>query len=251
MRPQSQPGFLRHQAKWHFKKLQTALDLALPRICELCKQYSNTDTHLCSFCYESLSPNSCPCLICAEPVDIQHPLGCYRCHSASFAFEQCIAPWLYSEEMRYLIRRWKFEGATHLTNTLCKLFLSETGTQTPDVDILVPTPLHWRRQLSRGFNQSKLIANALGRRLNLPVLESLKRQKYSTPQHKTRHRADRQLNEYHFIATQQLQGLRVALIDDVITTGSTANAASKSLLNAGADKVQLWCLARTPFTGTS
>jgi ComF family protein len=152
--------------------------------------------------------------------------------------------------MRYLIRRWKFERATHLTRTLRKLFLSETSDQLPEVDILVPTPLHWRRQLSRGFNQSELIAKAIGRQLGTPVLNALKRQKYSTPQHKTRHRADRQLDEHHFLATQQLPGLRVALIDDVITTGSTANAASKSLLNAGADKVQLWCLARTPYTGT-
>jgi len=249
MRPQIKPQFIKHPAKWSAQKLQVALNLVLPKICELCKQYSDTDTHLCSFCRESLSPNSCPCLVCAEPVDSQSPLGCYRCLGMSLAFDHCRAPWLYNNEMRHLIRRWKFGGATHLTSTLCELFLSEIG-QPPEVDVLVPTPLHWCRQLSRGFNQSKLLATALGQRLNLPVLKSLKRRYYSTPQHRTRRRADRQLNEYDFFATKQLRGLRVALIDDVITTGSTANAASKSLLNAGADKVQLWCLARTPFTGT-
>src|SRR6056300_1934412 len=193
MRPQIKPQFIKHPAKWSAQKLQVALNLVLPRICELCKQYSDTDTHLCSFCRESLSPNSCPCLVCAEPIDSQSPLGCYRCLGMSLAFDHCRAPWLYNNEMRYLIRRWKFEGATHLTNTLCELFLSEIG-QPSEVDVLVPTPLHWRRQLSRGFNQSKLLATALGQRLNLPVLKGFKRRYYSTPQHRTRRRADRQLN---------------------------------------------------------
>lgn len=116
-------------------------------------------------------------------------------------------------------------------------------------DILIPVPLHWSRQLRRGFNQSQGIAQilALGMGNSKIYSHCLRRRAYSRPQHlQGKHqRLHSMHNAFEVRAAKTIQGATVALIDDVVTTGATASSAAKALLAAGVYAVDIWCIART------
>jgi ComF family protein len=113
-------------------------------------------------------------------------------------------------------------------------------------DFLVPTPLHWRRRLMRGFNQSEQLAATLSSSLQIPVAPLLKRPQYTAPQ-QSLNRPQRQQNlRGAFSVSGNVEGKRLAIIDDVMTTGATATEISRCLLQAGAAEIHIWCLARTP-----
>lgn len=224
------------------------LNTLLPKICRLCLQHSDTDHTLCSFCKDSLVRNTPACVRCGEylPTSVMH--GCPYCTPGLFAFDACHAPWEYSDGLRYLIHRWKFVKTTNLTSALANLLLE--GLNPPlGIDALVPMPLHWRRTWQRGYNQCSLLAEHAARELVLPIKTVLSCKVYQAPQHKTAHRHARQLSSAHFFCQQNLRGLRLALIDDVITTGQTAHKAAQCLKEAGAEHVSIWCIAKTPKPG--
>lgn len=116
---------------------------------------------------------------------------------------------------------------------------------------LVPIPSHWRRRWHRGFDQTWLLANNLTRLCGIPVVQGLRRTRFATAQHQLS-RYERTANMQDAFAAQiRLTGGHIALIDDVVTTGATATAATQALLAAGADSVEVWCLARTPAPARS
>ncbi len=124
-------------------------------------------------------------------------------------------------------------------------------------DLLVPVPLHWRRQLSRGHNQSAVLAKHLGKRLSLPVSNSLVNRSSPTSPQQTLSKSARTANVVHaFQATKRAKSIlsdlpnqRVAIIDDVVTTGSTANALARVLIQAGAEEIHLWSPTRAILEG--
>ena len=172
---------------------------------------------------------------------------CPACLAFTPPLEQVLAPFVYEEGLAFLISRWKYRREENLVSTFAELWLQATeGVR--DVDLLVPIPLHWHRLLSRGFNQSADLAEELGRRLEIPQAPSrLLRRMRATPAQARAGRTQRLANLLDaFSVDGSLEMRRVALIDDVCTTGATGEAAARALLGAGAASVQLWCLARTP-----
>lgn len=224
------------------------LNTLLPKICRLCQQHSDTDHTLCSFCKDSLVPNSPACVRCGEYLPTSVAQGCPYCTPGLFAFDTCHAPWEYSEGLRYLIHRWKFVQTTNLTSALADLLLDGLA-NSHSIDALVPMPLHWRRTWQRGYNQCLLLAEHLSKELAIGVHNVLSCTLYQAPQHKTLHRQARHLSAKHFRCGQNLKGLRLALIDDVMTTGQTAHRAAQCLKAAGAEHVAVWCIAKTPKPG--
>ncbi|MGB5324626.1 MAG: ComF family protein [Pseudomonadales bacterium] len=120
----------------------------------------------------------------------------------------------------------------------------------PAIDLLLPVPLHSQRLRERGYNQALEIAKPLARSLSLPLLrEACTRTDASRPQQglKRRQRVD---NLRHaFRCDERVRNKRIAIIDDVMTTGSTADAVARSALCAGAAYCEVWCVARTPSPG--
>tara|TARA_B110000503_G_C6918196_1_gene317579 strand:+ start:162 stop:671 length:510 start_codon:yes stop_codon:yes gene_type:complete len=147
--------------------------------------------------------------------------------------------------MQTLIHQWKFEGKTQLSAVLASLLVKHL-TIGKKPDYLIPVTSHWRRRWSRGFDQTWLLSNNLSYLTGIRTVQGLKRIRLGKRQHQLS-RQDRKGNvQGVFAATKRFNGGHIALIDDVITTGATVEAATRALLNAGADSVEIWCLARTP-----
>ena len=111
-------------------------------------------------------------------------------------------------------------------------------------DAVVPVPLHWRRRWQRGFNQSELLARAVARRTGFPVLPALRRLRHTSTQTGLSNTARRKNVAAAFACRRNVTGLRLLLIDEVLTTGSTAAACSAVLRRAGAARVVLLTVAR-------
>lgn len=224
------------------------LDGLLPQHCVLCDLPSGQPLPLCAPCRSEFPANASSCSRCALPLPA--PGTCGQCLRSPPAFRRVHAPWLYGEYMAHLVTRWKFHRDDYLTPLLADLWLAGAAGATP-VDLVVPVPLHWWREWRRGYNQAELLAGAVLRRS--PALSRrgldrrlLRRNRPTAPQSGMDARARRRNLRGAFTVARPCDSLRIALVDDVLTTGATAAAASRALLEAGAESVDLWCLARTP-----
>ena len=142
------------------------------------------------------------------------------------------------------IRRLKYDRATALAAPLGGILLQtfEAAGMESEVDAIAPVPIHWRRQFERGFNQAELLVEALPRGMVRKSL--LRRKRYTRPQVGLSVTERRTNLRDAFAASVQVRGLRILLVDDVITSGSTARACAEALLAAGAAKVGVLTLAK-------
>ena len=113
-------------------------------------------------------------------------------------------------------------------------------------DAVVPVPLHWRRRWRRGFNQSELLGRAIARRCGIPMIQALKRVRYTPTQTGLSNTGRRKNVAAAFAAARRhpVSGRRILLVDDVMTTGSTAAACAAVLRRAGATRITLLTVAR-------
>jgi ComF family protein len=147
----------------------------------------------------------------------------------------------YRRDLRIAVHRLKFAGAWDLALPLGERLAQEP---LPPLDLLVPVPLHADRLRERGYNQAALIAMSLGQHRRLPWRGALHRVRATRPQ-LTLDRVGRQANVAGaFAADGLVRGRRIGLIDDVFTTGATAQAAASALLEAGAAGIQVIVVAR-------
>ena len=147
--------------------------------------------------------------------------------------------------MDRLINRYKHRGNLAWEHFFDQL-LTRHPLPWPACDALCPLPAHWQRRWHRGFDQSERLATLLSAHWQRPLLPALRRQQ-ATRHQQGLSRIQRQRNLRNaFLCVLPLQGQHLVLIDDVMTTGSSARAASRCLLDAGAARVDVWTLARTP-----
>ncbi|MFT6957079.1 MAG: ComF family protein [Halieaceae bacterium] len=232
------------------------LDNLFPLRCHLCGLSCKTSVPLCSRCELALSPNRSPCARCGLPLPflcttITAPDQiCGTCQRCPPVFDAVRAPWLYEQHIGYLIGQWKYQRNARMTGLMTHLFLTGFTAATPD--LIVPVPLNWRRQLWRGFNQAERLAQGLvdnHPRLKHPLVSGTIRCKRSSAETSQSHLGARQraaLARDTFTVAGRCDNLTIAIIDDVLTTGATANALATALRKAGASHVEVWCIARTP-----
>lgn len=234
-----------------------------PGCCILCGCDSRRQLDLCAPCEASLP--AMPehyCYQCAHPLhsasisELGSPAAqlCGQCLARPPLFQRSLCGWLYQYPMRELIGGFKYRHQFSYGRVLAQLLSKKVSahylpSELPE--LLVATPLHWRREFTRGFNQSEQLCRQLSKTLNIPRCRPIRRVQ-ATPPQQSLHAQQRRRNLRHAFrlapnASRLLQGRRVALIDDVITTGTTANTISKQLLAAGAREVHIWGLARTPL----
>ncbi|MEZ5501742.1 MAG: ComF family protein [Halioglobus sp.] len=233
------------------------LEGLFPNHCALCGLRSHRRVPLCHDCEREMPLNSSHCKRCAIPL----PVGtgklterlCGHCLEKPPPFERVIAPWLYGEYLAYLIQQWKYHGERRLTTLLAALWQQQAALDSA-IDVLVPVPLHWRRRWQRGFNQSELLSRQLlancTQLKNCKLGQRMVKRVRPTAAQSTMGARRRIVNlEDAFTVRQPCDNLRVAIVDDVFTTGATAVALARALSAAGAVYIEVWCLARTPAPG--
>lgn len=167
------------------------------------------------------------------------------CRSGLRGFDAAYSFGSYAGALRQLIHLLKYDRMRPLAQPL-SAYLLRSLPRDEAFDFIVPVPLHWRRQWNRGFNQSELLARALSRSTGIPVSRVLRRVKAGDAQAGLSNSARRRnVNQaFRCSAGEALRGKRILLLDDVMTTGSTAASCARSLKGAGAARVALLTLAR-------
>ena len=170
---------------------------------------------------------------------------CALCRRGLRGFDAAYSYGFYEDELRELIHLFKYGRVQPLAKPLGRM-LAQAFPREEAFDCIVPMPLHWRKRWQRGFNQSELLARDLGRRTNTPVKNALRRVRFTAAQAGLTN-AKRRLNVSGAFRPKKkgaLNGLRVLLVDDVMTTGATAASCARALKMAGARSVTLLTVAR-------
>ncbi|WP_339640237.1 ComF family protein [uncultured Porticoccus sp.] len=223
----------------------------LPGQCLLCGIASGRGQDLCTDCQAALPFNWPACSRCGLPLTT--PTVCGRCLVSPPAFHHCIAPLRYTYPVDRLVNSFKHRGQFNRGTLLAELLVSAilTSQNNPESalpDLLAPVPLHWRRQFTRGFNQAGWLSRYLGRKLAIPVDQQLLHRHRHTPHQQGQSRKARLTNiRGAFQLHAPVNGKHIGLVDDVMTTGTTVGELSDLLMSAGAVRVDVWCLARTPL----
>ncbi len=223
------------------------LDRLLPGTCILCGAASGQPRDLCIPCANELPWNEPSCPRCAMPMPGSQAGICGRCLSQPPRFAASVAALRYTYPVRELVARFKFNAdlaSGRLLSQLLVQHLIALGAPGPGEFALVSVPLHPERRAERGFNQAECIARIVAHGLRQPLREGLVERIRQTPDQKKLSAAERRANLRGAFRAGSCAGLRVALVDDVLTTGATADAISAVLLAAGASEVHVWCLAR-------
>jgi ComF family protein len=176
--------------------------------------------------------------------------GCVACRDLSFHFDQTVRLGVYEGLLREVILRMKHRAEEGLAETVGALWAGHAAGRLQELraEVVVPVPLHWLRRWRRGYNQCLALAEALAARLGLPCETALLRRTRNTPQQTTLTTTSRQENvrgAFHCREGRALGGKAVLLVDDVLTTGSTADQASRALQQAGVARVAVAVLARS------
>ncbi|MCI0439743.1 MAG: ComF family protein [Chloroflexi bacterium] len=219
---------------------QSALDLLMPMSCAVCGREGRL---VCDGCKAALPRLERPyCAICADP---DKPL-CDFCAREPPAVDGICAPYLMFGPVPQMIYGFKYHNLRASAPELGGLLASYLDSHPVPADVIMPVPLHPRRMRQRGYNQSELLARQLGKRAGLPVdARTLRRKKNTPPQVSMTDRQQRQQNiQGAFECVAGLQGERILLVDDVVTTGSTMSACAAALKDAGASAVWGLALAR-------
>lgn len=214
----------------------------LPQACLLCGTRVRGKL-LCPACIADLPVNGQACPQCALP---SHDRAiCGTCLKHPPAFDSALAAFAYAFPLDVLVRQCKYAHATQLTALFAEQMARRVATNT-HLDLLLPMPLHPARLAHRGFNQAVEITRRLAPKVGIDWQADACQRVRNTPSQAGLDLKARQRNlRGAFSCTMDLRGKRVALIDDVMTSGSSLNELAQAVRKAGAVEIQAWVLART------
>jgi ComF family protein len=210
-----------------------------PERCPGCRE--STDEGFCSHCVADFRHLLHPCVRCGLPLPVA---ACPR-RLNGWHVGAVTAPFVYAAPLDHYMRELKYRGARNLGRALGLLLAAAVAGEAADVDAVLPMPLHAQRLRERGYNQATEIARAVARSSRLPLLHGARRLRASPTQTSLDARARYANSLGAFAVPSPLAGRRIAIVDDVITTGATINALAEAALAAGASRVDAWAVART------
>ncbi|MBK6960214.1 MAG: ComF family protein [Gammaproteobacteria bacterium] len=224
--------------------MRSASFTLFPGRCLLCGNPSRRALDLCAPCEADLPYLDSACGQCALPLPA--PGICARCQQHPPPFAISVVPCRHAFPIDHLIQRLKYGGELAQVAPLASLLATALRRRPePLPQALVPVPLHWRRQATRGFNQALELANQIGKTLAIPVRPDLVRRARATPPQVGMARTERRRNLARaFVARAASMPEHIALIDDVVTTGSTMEALARCLGQAGAARIEVWAISR-------
>ena len=225
--------------------------LTVPGLCWLCKMpLALSAWGVCSVCTRSLERRITTCPQCGLPAANRY-LPCGRCLKKPPPWSALVAVDDYVRPLSRLIHALKFSGQSSLAPPLARLLLlavlqARRTRALPKIDMVVNVPLYRRRHWRRGYNQSDLLCRPLARWLGCRYTASALTRVHATAvQHQLNARLRKRNLKNAFRLELAVNGLHIAMVDDVVTTGSTVAELSRLLLQSGAASVQVWCLCRT------
>lgn len=253
-----------HQTRLYLPKLSAPLasirrvgglmlDVVIPAQCLGCETIVDTPGALCPSCWPKIRFIDRPyCEACGVPFDFDVGDGglCPSCVRERPEYERGRSAVVYDDGSRGLILGLKYGDRTDAVHAFARWMARAGSDVLDDADVLVPVPLHWTRLFKRRYNQSALIAHALGKLSGVEVAPDLLVRSHRTPPLGNLSASQRTLTMRNVIALhprrrRDLSGCRLVLIDDVHTTGSTLRSCSRALLRAGAAAVDVLTVART------
>ena len=226
-------------------------DVLLPRSCVTCDRAlpAGTPSPLCAACRAGIVvPGGATCARCGGPA----PAFCPSClhHSPAFTSARCLGPYRPGDPHDVLsraVQRLKYHGHRGLAEPLADLLAAHYPF--PDTALVVPVPLHLSRLRARGYNQALLLARGLARRRGLVCDARVLVRTRPTAEHASLGAEARRANvrdAFRLRTGTALRHTTVVLVDDVLTTGATADACTRVLRAAGARDVHVYTVGRTP-----
>jgi len=234
------------------ESLRAIGSLFYPAACAVCVAPVECAEYLCATCRAKAPRITAPfCAKCSEPFPaaVSGPFTCANCAHRTLHFDAAIAVYRSRGIVRKLIHEFKYGHQRHLRHPIAA-WLAETlddpRLRDRSFDLIVPIPLHPARERERGFNQALLLAEDLSAAASLPLQGVLDRVRYTTTQtaYDRAERMENLHNAFRLRKNADVRGLRVLLIDDVLTTGSTLSECARVLKAAGAISVYAATAAR-------
>lgn len=240
----------------HFPSPPTHPPILAPHYCELCQLpisahslaqgVSSPPTRwLCSACQVWLAPK--PRCGCCGLVLCHAEAQCGECLASPPAWSRLVCVGDYTPPLSHYVHKLKYERQFWQADKLAELLAARIGQEAETAPLLTSVPLHWRRWLYRGFNQSEQLALALARRLKVSYQPLFRRVRHSAAQQGLSKRERRR--NLHGVFERRLDEVEadhVAIVDDVVTTGETVSQLARLLLEVGVKRVDIYALCRTP-----
>ena len=214
-------------------------------ICLLCDAPGGTISNLCDDCVRELPTLRDPCRLCGASA-IPGTGLCPACTTRRPPLDRTVCALAYTSPVDHLVGRLKFHRDLRVVPALAGLLLRSVAPGT-GTDWLAPVPIATPRLRKRGFNQALELARVVSKGTGVEITRVAHRRRGAdTPQSSLPDTSARHANVAHaFLARARISG-RVAIVDDVVTTGATVNALARCLKHAGASRVEVWAVARTP-----
>ncbi len=229
-----------------------ALNILVPPLCIGCDEPATEAHALCSACWRSiefLTPLCCD--KCGAPFDVTEQEGmlCAACHKEPPAYDKARAAMIYDDASKGLVLRFKHGDATWLAPSLARWIQQAGQGFWPEIDALIPVPLHRRRLFDRRYNQAAMLALETGRLVGKPAYVDVLCRSRATESQGKMNRRQRQENVKGAFTVSprwrdKIAEKTLALVDDVMTTGATVEACANVLKKAGAKAVIVLTLAR-------
>ena len=226
--------------------------LIFPPKCIFCDKIVENDRFaVCENCLPNIAYNrGNRCKVCGMPLDVVYgDMLCANCRRMRHSFQKAYIPLVYKDKVRESILGFKFRGRRARAVTLAAFMLMAIReAAAPWPDCITYVPLHPFRLGTRGYNQSQLLAEALGGMMHVPVISALRKTKHTKPLSKQK-RIDRKKAVKDVFALRKnadIQGKRVLLVDDIFTTGSTIETCSRLIKKGGAREIYVTTAAVTP-----
>lgn len=214
--------------------------------CDICgiETFGN---NICPECFKTVTfNNKIVCPLCGRKT--VRPEICFECKYKAPLFKKAVSPLVYEDGASVLISKFK-NGNAYLKDYFARL-ITEKLNELPEIDCVVYVPMTKNAVTSRGYNQSELLAKCVSQQTELPLIENALSKQKDTAEQKSLSRKEREQNLQKCFKVEkraEIKGKNVLLIDDILTTGATADAVCSKLLGAGATRVFLATVASVQY----
>lgn len=224
------------------------LDLVYPLRCPICDRVADKKNNICPECQRKIQWIQEPvCKKCGKPLSDRRREFCPDCEGKKHFFEQGKALWVYEEAVTKSMYRFKYQNKREYGRVYAQEMAKRYGAwiKKRNIQAIVPVPLHKKKKQKRGYNQAEILAEELGRILDIPVYANLLIRVKNTKPQKALNLSERKNNlKKAFKTTKSSVQLQyILIVDDIYTTGSTLDAAAFALLEAGALGVYTCCVS--------